>query len=325
MGINNYIKNTYKNILVGSILVASAVMGTGCTLASSETIEIIYAPQVHTSFENDPNAPYYRNSRYFIYDKNDVLIRDTILNYENAEELPDDFITNKSTETNVKLSADKQSQIIFKGLPEGDYRLVVFHNAENCKVIKTQAGVSKATELRVIPTSTVQLADDHIFTSSGTVKLLRGEKTMHEIKGTPMFYKINIIMTDVDEMSSPPLQPYIMLDNIRKHYTCDGISDIAEIGDNTEKIELRDEPIGKLVGTTMTNKFFDADLVELKLFEAEPKGKIGSAVINPSDYIDINSSNLPVLDIPMRYFNNKFQIMIDDWVYLDGQDAPVGG
>lgn len=325
MGKNNYIKNRGKNNLVASVIVVIAVMTTGCTIASTEIVEVIYAPQVHTSFENDPNAAYYRSSRYFIYDNDGLLIRDTVLNYENASELPENFTISKAQDSKIELEQDKKSQIIFRGLPEGDYKLVAFHNADNCNVVKSEPGVSTASELRVIAKSASHLAEDHIFTSNTTVKLARGVRTMLETEGLPLFYRIEVVLTGVDEMSSPPIGPYIVLDNIRKQYTSEGIADVDKIGDNTNTVKLHDQPVGKLAGSAMTNKFFDEDLVVLKLYEEGSKGLIGSAVISPSDYVDINSSNLPELFIQLRYFNTKFEIWVDDWVLLDGQDAPVGG
>ena len=325
MGNNNYIKKMCKQTLAVSAFVGVAIMGTGCTIYSSETVEWIYAPQVHTNFQNDPNAQYYTNSRYFIYDKDELLVRDTVLRYENASELPEDYAISKADAPSPTLTPDKQSQIIFKGLPEGDYRLVAYHNADNCNIVKAEIGVSTSSDLRVIAKSSSHMAEESIFTSSNIVTLQRGEKTMLETKGLPIFYKVNIVFTEVDEMSSPPNSPYIVLDNIRKHYTCDGFSDIDKVGDNIDTVRLKDQPIGKLAGTAMTNKFFDEDMVELKLYEEGPKGLIGTSIISPSDFVDLTSTDLPVLDIQLGYFSNKFYIFVEDWVLLEGQDAPVGG
>ena len=125
-------------------------------------------------------------------------------------------------------------------------------------------------------------------------------------------------------MTSPPAQPHVVFENIRKHFTCDGISDVGEIGGNTDKIELNYDSDGALIGTTMTNKFFDGDRVMLKLYEAEPKGLVGRYSISPSDLLDVNSSNLSVLDLKLKYYNHKFWIYIEDWILLE-QDASVGG
>lgn len=276
-----------------------ALTVSGCTLSVVNVkTELIEAPKLDVSLEQDVNFQYFKNGRILLFDPAETLIFDTLVG---GGLMPSSFP-------------------VVHGVMPGNYTMVAFYNVEKSELKNIEVGKSKLVQVAY---GMLPIGGDKLFLQRGKYELKRGNPVVSHDPSMPLFYNVTITLTDVDKLTQKPLNPWVEMLGLPTEF--DGTAKhINGTVANVKMPDLVELEGGKLQTKAVMPKFGDDNGVRIKIKELI-KEDIETVVINPSKYIDVTSTAPQDLNIEMRYKAYTFELIVNDWIVGEYRFAEFGG
>lgn len=283
---------------------------SGCTLMEEVEIEILYAPQMHSHFNAADAAVGIKSATIFIFDTQDILVKDTLLDEKT-------------------LNSNEIVEIV-RGIAEGSYSMLTFYNVGGLNLAQYTIGTTKIDDILIslpsqnpdqsVESKSVKATNilvDSLCYSLKLFNLARGEKTeIDDLSILRAHYKVTLSITGLSRVTSDLGEITVQMLGIPSSIN----GRLSSQNSFSEFIPLSFVNDDELRGEYMSLLFDEKNKASLKIYEDGVL--VQTIALLPEEYEDSQSSNR--LDISIQFDANSYIIIVNNWVVGEFEIIDMG-